>query len=268
MATAILAGSSIESELALNSLSQIVGFGATGLIYSSLMASGTGIGFNSEGQTKNLLYFLLGGAAITVIFSPILDISYRLNEWMLVEGSAIHTFAAEFEAQAALLTKDMLVMDTPLQYLFVLTGVALIPAIFEEYLFRGTLQPLFAKWSGNIHVGIWVSAAMFSLIHFQFFGFLPRMILGAIFGYLVVWSGSIYPAVLAHFINNSVAVSAAYIMGSEWMDENLDPAMKSYETLDYVVAAACIVGVVSLVRYLLKISVWSENKTKYLAREL
>lgn len=267
MATAVLAGAFfLKSELALNSFAQVIGFGSAGLVYSTLMASGTGVGFNNESRAENLQYFLLGGVAITLMFSPVMDLSYRLNEWLLVEGSALHTFAAEFEEQAAKLTKDMLVMDTPLQFILALTGVAVVPAVFEEYLFRGTLQPLFAKWFGNIHVSIWVTAALFSLFHFQFFGFLPRMLLGAVFGYLVVWSGSIYPAILAHFLNNGVAVAAAYLMGGEWIEETLNPAIQSWETVDYVVAAVCITGVMLVGKRLMDRSVWSENKAKYLAR--
>lgn len=83
--------------------------------------------------------------------------------------------------------------------------IALTPAICEELLFRGVLQKIFSeKW--GIHAGIWVAAFIFSAIHFQFFGFIPRMLLGAIFGYLLVWSGSLWLPILAHFINNFMAV--------------------------------------------------------------
>jgi membrane protease YdiL (CAAX protease family) len=63
-----------------------------------------------------------------------------------------------------------------------------------------------------MHVAIIVSAFFFSFIHFQFYGFIPRMLLGVVFGYLLYWSGSILMPMLAHFINNAFAVTAFYFM--------------------------------------------------------
>ena len=67
------------------------------------------------------------------------------------------------------------------------------------------------KATNNIHVSIWFAAVLFSAIHFQFFGFVPRMLLGALFGYLYYWSGSLMLAILAHFVNNAVSVVALYL---------------------------------------------------------
>lgn len=89
--------------------------------------------------------------------------------------------------------------------------VALIPALGEEFLFRGVIQRILAEWFRNEHLAIWIAALLFSLMHYQFLGFIPRVILGALFGYLFVWTGSIWLAVLAHFINNGVAVIYYYI---------------------------------------------------------
>jgi membrane protease YdiL (CAAX protease family) len=89
--------------------------------------------------------------------------------------------------------------------------VALIPAIGEEFLFRGTVQRILSEWYRNEHLAIWTAALLFSLMHYQFLGFIPRVMLGALFGYLFVWTGSIWMAVLAHFINNAVAVIYYYI---------------------------------------------------------
>ena len=89
--------------------------------------------------------------------------------------------------------------------------VALIPALGEEFLFRGTVQRIFSEWFRNEHMAVWMAALLFSLMHYQFLGFIPRVMLGALFGYLFVWTGSIWMAVLAHFINNGVAVIYYYI---------------------------------------------------------
>jgi membrane protease YdiL (CAAX protease family) len=89
--------------------------------------------------------------------------------------------------------------------------VALIPALGEEFLFRGTIQRILAEWFGKEHMAVWLTALLFSLMHYQFLGLVPRVMLGALFGYLFVWTGSIWMAVLAHFINNGLAVIYYYI---------------------------------------------------------
>ncbi len=60
-------------------------------------------------------------------------------------------------------------------------------------------------------MGIWVSAILFSALHMQFYGFFPRMLLGAFFGYLLLWSGSLWLPIIAHFVNNCVAVIFYYL---------------------------------------------------------
>ena len=89
--------------------------------------------------------------------------------------------------------------------------VALIPAIGEEFLFRGTIQRILVEWFSSEHLAVWVTALLFSLMHYQFIGLIPRVMLGALFGYLFVWTGSIWIPVLAHFINNGLAVIYYYI---------------------------------------------------------
>ena len=93
--------------------------------------------------------------------------------------------------------------------LFNIFLIAFIPAMGEELFFRGALQGALRDWKG-IKTAIWITAIVFSAIHLQFYGFVPRMLLGAFFGYLIFWSNSIWPAVLAHFVNNVMAVIFYY----------------------------------------------------------
>jgi uncharacterized protein len=115
------------------------------------------------------------------------------------------------EAEAAKLTDAFMNMPAFGGFLFNLVMIALLPAIGEEFLFRGLLQRLFKDWTGNIHAAIFISAFLFSALHMQFFGFLPRMMLGIMFGYLFYWSGSLWVPVFAHFINNGSAVIFSYL---------------------------------------------------------
>lgn len=91
--------------------------------------------------------------------------------------------------------------------------IAVIPAIGEELIFRGVFQRIFYDLFKSGHVAVWITAFVFSAIHFQFFGFVPRFILGLVFGYLFLWSGTLWLPVISHFVNNAVPVIGAYIQG-------------------------------------------------------
>ncbi|MBO0933462.1 CPBP family intramembrane glutamic endopeptidase [Fibrella aquatilis] len=111
------------------------------------------------------------------------------------------------EDDVAKLTQFLTTISGVPQLLMALLVVAILPGIGEEVLFRGVLQRKFIAWSGgNVHVGIWLAAALFSAIHLQFYGFVPRMLLGGLFGYLYVWTGNLWIPILAHFVNNGLAV--------------------------------------------------------------
>jgi len=89
--------------------------------------------------------------------------------------------------------------------------VALIPGIGEELLFRGVLVRLFKKWFGNIHLAVIVSSVLFSALHMQFYGFLPRLALGMILGYAFVWTSSLWVPMILHFLNNATILMVYYM---------------------------------------------------------
>lgn len=88
--------------------------------------------------------------------------------------------------------------------------IALLTGLAEEMFFRGALQNTIAS-KGNPYGAVWIAAIIFSTLHFQFFGFIPRLLLGAWFGYLLLWSRSLYVPVFAHFINNGVVVFCSWL---------------------------------------------------------
>ena len=139
------------------------------------------------------------------------------------------------EQAAALLTERFLQADNIDVLLINIGLMALLPAIAEELSFRGMLQQIL----GNKHMAIWVTAFIFSAIHMQFYGFVPRMLMGAMFGYIFVWTGSLWLPIVMHFTNNGLAVLAYYIWGT-------GRAEKSYA--DTIGAGTTwYIGVVSLV---------------------
>lgn len=121
------------------------------------------------------------------------------------------TWARQNEDRAAELTTFLTTFDSFGNFLLAFVVIAILPGIGEELLFRGMLQPELQRATGNIHAAIWISAIMFSAIHLQFFGFVPRMLLGVLFGYLYYWSGNIVVPMLAHFINNGFSVVMIYL---------------------------------------------------------
>ena len=73
------------------------------------------------------------------------------------------------------------------------------------------MQTIFIRWTKNKHAAVWITAILFSAFHMEFFGFLPRLLLGVLFGYFVAWSGSIWPAIWGHFVNNGTIVVITYL---------------------------------------------------------
>lgn len=89
--------------------------------------------------------------------------------------------------------------------------VGVLAGVSEEIFFRGGLQRLLVTGGVNHHVAIWATAFFFSLLHMQFFGLVPRMLLGAFFGYLLYWTGSLWIPILLHALNNSIYVVAGWM---------------------------------------------------------
>ena len=93
--------------------------------------------------------------------------------------------------------------------------IALLPALGEEMVFRGVFQKIFCSMFRSYHTAIWITAFIFSFVHLQFFGFIPRLILGAVFGYLFYWSGKLWLPIAAHFVNNGFPLIISFIYGPE-----------------------------------------------------
>lgn len=109
------------------------------------------------------------------------------------------------------LTKFLLNFQSESDFALAVLVIAGMAALGEEIFFRGVLQSMFERYIGNKHAAIWIAAAIFSFIHFQFYGFFPRMFLGAFFGYLYVWFRSIWVPIAAHFFNNAWTLMMHYL---------------------------------------------------------
>ena len=129
--------------------------------------------------------------------------------------SGIEEWMHRMEESAATMIKKFIKVETFGGLLFNVFMIAVIPALGEEFLFRGVIQKIFTNMTKNYHWGVWISAIIFSAFHMQFLGFVPRMLLGALFGYMLVWSGSLWLPVLGHFINNLIGVLALHAQNLE-----------------------------------------------------
>ncbi len=106
-------------------------------------------------------------------------------------------------------------MKTFGEYLFSLIVIGLAPAIFEELIFRGAMQQLMVKWTRSAWVGIIITSIIFSAIHFSYYGFLSRLFLGIMMGFMFYYSKSIWLSILAHFLNNGFAVTMMYVLSKQ-----------------------------------------------------
>ena len=150
---------------------------------------------------------------ITLSFAVVNSVIIERNESIVFPEflSAFEAYLQAQEAQLAVLTRFITEFDGLGHFFLGLIAIAIIPAIGEEFLFRGLFQNIFHTALRNPHIAIWVSAFLFSAFHNQFYGLVPRMLLGAIFGYLYYWSGSLAWSVFAHFINNGFSLLMIYL---------------------------------------------------------
>lgn len=163
-------------------------------------------------STKLKLSDVLIVVSLMMAAIPFINLITLLNQQLVLPEflAPVEAWMKASELQIAEITGRMLNVHTPAELLFNILLIAVIPALGEELFFRGTIQKIFTEWRSAIW-GIWIAALVFSAIHLQFYGFIPRMLLGAFFGYLLFWSESLWLPIIAHFLNNAVAVIFYYL---------------------------------------------------------
>lgn len=149
-----------------------------------------------------------------------------LAEWN--KGMELPSFLASMEEmmrqmeESAMMLTERFLNTSSVGMMFVnLFVMALLPAICEEMMFRGWLQRVLGK-SVNYHTAIWVAAFVFSAIHFQFYGFIPRMLIGAALGYFYYYTGSLWAPIVVHFTNNAAAVVTSFLSYNGYTSVNFD----------------------------------------------
>jgi membrane protease YdiL (CAAX protease family) len=180
---------------------------------------------------------------ILISIMPFVNLLISWNEAMHLPEfmAAIESTMRDMENSAMRLTDALVNMETPMDLFYLTLLVAVLPAIGEELMFRGIIQRLFSQQFNSYHIGIWASAFFFSAMHFQFFGFFPRLLLGAVLGYLLVYSGNIIYPMLGHFINNFSSLLIAYLIQHQMISPEIENIGADQDWL-FVVPSILITG--------------------------
>lgn len=164
-------------------------------------------------ETETNYSLLLFAILFIIVVQPLIYcISYYNQQLTLPESMVSVEQWMRASEDSALKSLNLLFADKSIfGLIFNLLVLAIVAGLGEELFFRGCIQQIMKKIFANRHIAIWITAIIFSAIHFQFYGFIPRMLLGALLGYLFVWSGSIWVPVIAHTFHNAANVILTYI---------------------------------------------------------
>jgi len=191
--------------------------------------------------------------ALIIVAQPLIgwtsELNSRLNlpEWL----ASLEQWMKSTEKQGELITEAFLSTNSIAGFLFNIFMIAILPAFAEEFLFRGALAGLFKTWTKSTHLAVFLSSVIFAAIHLQFYGFLPRFLLGMGLGYLYFWSGSLWLPITAHFANNFLSVGVEFLYRKGLFPTNAEEfGMNSAAWLTMV----SIVSIVLILFYIRKLS--------------
>ncbi len=240
----------IRTNLLINHLTMFV---LPALIFSYLFYKNkwnSHLRINEFPKLKNLIL----GSIIILIAFPLAQLALWLNMQLPLPSTLI-----EMEEGTAELVRNLLLVQEPYELWFNIFVIAVIPAIGEEFIFRGFVQKNILKATNNPHIAIWVAAIIFSAIHMQFQGFLPRVVLGGILGYLFYWTGNLWIPIFAHFMNNAFQIVGQYFYQKGMVDINMDETVVE---INWGITIASIILVLVLSRFLIKLNPngWRGNR--------
>jgi membrane protease YdiL (CAAX protease family) len=205
--------------LLMQAFNQIFGFGCAVLIAGKL-----------HGDTHDIMpigkpnaILILSALILVLLCFPILPfISWNAQSFVLPESfKNLESILKSAEADAEALLNGLTQGENAVPKFIQIVVFAGLPAICEELFFRGAIQHYFQKrFTPNI--AIWLTGLIFSLIHFQVYGFFARFLLGVLFGYLVVWSGSLVPAMFGHFVFNASSLWMSW-QNEGFMNDETNP---------------------------------------------
>ena len=215
-----------------------------------------------KGERSKVKGEVLWAVTLMLVALPAINLLSYWNQQMTLPAflEPLEQWMKTSEESAKVLTEQFMQATTLGGLIINLLLMAVLPALGEELTFRGVLQCLLtprittsSPYCQTPHIAIWCSALLFSAIHLQFYGFVPRMLMGALFGYMLVWTGSLWIPILMHFTNNAVAVILYFIaLRADWDMDKVD-AIGTNDTL--------WLGVVSMVITIIGIYIFRRSTT-------
>ncbi len=172
-----------------------------------------------------------------------LNADLDLPDWL----NTIEQWMSRKELQTERITEVLMKAGTPGALIINIIIIAVLPAAGEEFLYRGVLQNIFKGWLKSGNLAVILTAFIFSAAHMQFYGFLPRFILGLVFGYIYLWTLNIWLPVLAHLVNNAIPVILSYFYGWDNINNTMDE-VSSKEGLMVIIPTAIV--------FLIMVNIW------------
>ena len=220
-------------------LASIGGFGLSAILVAGLKRPNP---FDYLQAKKNInLEMIFYGVVLMTICTPLISTTYYYNQ--MIHFGSLDAVLRKMELQDADLTKAFLNVHTWKGLLFNVFIIGLVAAVVEEFLFRGVLQNMLNESFKNMHVSIFITAALFSAIHMQFLGFVPRMLMGVALGYMYAYSGNIYTNIIAHFFNNASQVVMAYFFYNNMTTMDMDK-VEAPNWLTTIASAVMMIGII------------------------
>ena len=170
----------------------------------------------SESINVPILLFL-GIIFISITYLPFNTYIAHLNDQISFPSRLkfLESFIKRADLQIEKMVLFLLDFSSLKEFILGLFVIAIIPALGEEFFFRRILLTRLIRSFKDIHLAVWISSCLFSAFHFQFYGFIPRILLGSIFGYLYVWSSMFWLPVFAHFFNNAFLLCLLYFSNED-----------------------------------------------------
>lgn len=185
-------------------------------------------------------------AALLVMLTaiPLINLLVWLNEMIVLPDSfsQLEQQLRASENAAQEITESLINVDNPGGLFLNIFLMAVVAALGEEFIFRGMVQKTLTRWTGNVHIAVIITGFLFSMMHMQFYGFFPRWLLGVVFGYMLVWSGSVWLPVFAHFVNNALVVVAGYMTHKDYLPEDIDSYGASWTNIPVTLISSAICG--------------------------